>query len=122
MGNPIVGGRLNRFINLPVEWQQQPSSGLDRVKVEALAFGTSMRDLDLAGQAIDLFPSFGWPLSALRYLVPVFGSATPWARELDLVWSAGIPVANLWALDHVCLYNLSVPEPSLDRRSVVRAS
>ena len=119
--NPILGGRLNRFVNLPVEWQQQSSSGLDRMKVEALAFGATMRNLDLADQAIKLFPSFGWPLSAVRYLVPIFGSATPWERELALAWSAGIAAANLWALDHVCLYNLEVPEKSLDRRSVVKA-
>lgn len=116
------GGQLNRFINLPVEWQLQPSSGLDRMKVEALTFTTSLRNLNLAQQAVNLFPSFGWPLSALRYLVPVFGSATPWTRELALVWAAGIPVANLWAFDHVCLYNLDVPEPPLDRRSVLKTS
>ncbi|MGA2713187.1 MAG: hypothetical protein ABSG41_08765 [Bryobacteraceae bacterium] len=114
------GGQLNRFINLPVEWQLQPSSGLDRMKVEALTFATSLRNLNLAREAIDLFPSFGWPLSALRYLVPVFGSATPWTRELALVWAAGIPVANLWAFDHICLYNLDVPERPLDRRSVLK--
>lgn len=114
------GGQLNRFVNLPVEWQQQPSSGLDSLKVEALTFATSLRNLDLAEQAIELFPGFGWPLNALRYLVPVFGSATPWVRELALVWAAGFPIANLWALDHVCLYNLAVPEPQLDRRSVVK--
>jgi hypothetical protein len=116
------GGQLNRFINLPVEWQLQPSSGLDRMKVEALTFTTSQRNLNLAREAIDLFPSFGWPLGALRYLVPVFGSATPWTRELALVWAAGIPVANFWAFDHICLYNLDVPEPPLDRRSVLKTS
>ena len=80
-----------------------------------------MRSLDLAQQAIGLFPAFGWPLAALRYLVPVFGSATPWQRELALVWAAGIPVANLWAFDHVCMFNLAIPEPALERRSVVVA-
>jgi len=114
------GGQLNRFVNLPVEWQQQPSSGLDRMKVEALTFGSSQRNLNLALEAIQLFPTFGWPESALAYLVPVFGSATPWARELALVWAAGIPLANLWALDHICLYNLDVPEPGLERRSIVK--
>lgn len=115
-----TGGQLNRFVNLPVEWQQQPSSGLDSMKVEALSFATSLRDLDLSNQAIRLFPGFGWPLSALRYLVPVFGSADPWERELALVWAAGIPLANLWALDHVCLFNLGVPEAQMERRSVVK--
>ena len=116
-----TGGRLNRYVNLPAEWQLQPSSGLDSMKVEALSFGASQRDLDLANQAIQLFPGFGWPLAALRYLVPVFGSATPWERELALVWGAGLPVANLWAFDHVCLFNLDVPEPQLERRSVVKS-
>jgi hypothetical protein len=118
---PIEGGALNWYVNLPVEWRQQSSSGFDRMKVEALAFGATMRSLDLAQQAIGLFPAFGWPLAALRYLLPVFGSATPWQRELALVWAAGIPVANLWAFDHVCMFNLAIPEPALERRSVVTA-
>ncbi len=116
-----LGGQLNRYVNLPVEWQLQPSSGLDSMKVEALAFGASQRNLDLANQAIQLFPEFGWPLGALRYLVPVFGSAIPWERELALVWGAGLPFANLWALDHVCLFNLHVPERQLERRSMVKS-
>jgi hypothetical protein len=115
-----TGGKLNRYVNLPVEWQLQPSSGLDTVKAEALSFSTSLRDLDLARQAIELFPNFGWPLAAVRYLVPVFGIADAWERELALVWGAGLPFANLWALDHVCLYNLDVPEGQLERRSIVK--
>ncbi len=64
-------------------------------------------------------PSAGrWP--PLRYLVPVFGIADPWERELALVWGAGLPLANLWALDHVCLFNLRVPERPLERRSLVK--
>jgi hypothetical protein len=114
------GGQLNRFVNLPVEWQTKSSSGLDRMKVEALAFGTSLRNLNLAREAIGLFPAFGWPLSSLTYLVAAFGSAAPWNRELSLVRAAGITTANLWALDHVCMYNLAVPERSLDRRSVAK--
>jgi hypothetical protein len=115
-----VGGQLNRFVNLPVEWQVQSTSGLDTLKVEAFAFATSLRDLNLARQAVDLFPNFGWPRSLLRYLVPVFGIADPWERELALVWAAGLPLANLWAFDHVCLFNLRVPEHPLERRSIVK--
>ncbi len=120
-GAPIVGGRLNSFINLPVEWRSKATSGLDRMKIEALAFGTSLRDMDLAKAAIELFPSFGWPSDSLRYLVPVFGTATPWHRELALTHAAGIATNNLWAFDHICLYNLDVPERGLERRSVVQA-
>jgi hypothetical protein len=116
-----LGGALNRFVNLPVEWQSKATSGLDRIKTEALAFGAVQRNLDRAAEAIRLFPNFGWPLDSLRYLVPVFGSATPWHRELALAIGAGIPCNNLWAFDHVCLFNLEVPEPGLERRSIVRA-
>ena len=116
--SPTEGGQLNNFVNLPVEWKNQATSGLSTMKVEALAFASSMRNLDLARAAVELFPGFGWPLAALRYLVPVFGSATPWHRELALAIGAGITTNNLWALDHICLYDLDVPEPSLERRSV----
>ncbi len=117
-----LGGRLNRFINLPTEWQSKSTSGLDRMKVEALAFGAVQRDLDRAEEAIRLFPDFGWPLDSVRYLVPVFGSATPWNRELALAVGAGLTVNNLWAFDHICLFNLDVPEPGLQRRSIVKAA
>jgi hypothetical protein len=119
---PYLGGRLNRFINLPAEWQTKASSGLDRIKVEALAFATGMRSLDLAGEAIGLFPSFGWPLDSIRYLVPIFGFATPWHRELALAIGAGLKINNLWAFDHICLYNLDVPEKGLECRSVVQTA
>jgi hypothetical protein len=58
----------------------------------------------------------------VRYLVPVFGSATPWNRELDLARSAGLTNHNFWAFDHICLFNLDVPERSLERRSVKLAA
>lgn len=119
--SPYLGGQLNRFVNLPIEWQTQSTSGFDTVKVEALAFATGMRNLNLAREAVALFPAFGWDRAAVRYLVPVFGSATPWNKELDMVWGEGIPYANLWAFDHICLFNLDVPERALDRRSVVRS-
>jgi hypothetical protein len=120
--SPQLGGQLNYFVNLPVEWKSQSTSGVDRIKVEALSFGSSLRNLDLARQAIDLFPGFGWPVNKLRYLVPVFGSACPWVRELSLAIGAGITSNNLWALDHVCLFNLDVPEGPLERRSFLKAN
>jgi hypothetical protein len=120
VGTPPIGGQLNYYVNLPIEWQTQASSGLTRIKVEALAFGSTLRNLNLSAQAIALFPSFGWPLSQLRYLVPVFGSACPWVRELGLALAAGITTNNLWAFDHVCLFNLQVPTGTLERRSFVK--
>ena len=122
IGSPSIGGQLNRAINLPVEWQLLSTSGFDRIKVEGLAFATSLRNLNFSHEAIALFLSFGWPASAIRYLVPVFGTATPWLRELSLVWAAGLPMANLWAFDHICLYNLEVPEFQGQRRSFMKTS
>jgi hypothetical protein len=90
--------------------------------VEALAFATSMRNLNLSRQAIELFPGFGWPRDQVRYLVPVFGSACPWVRELALALGTGLKTNNLWAFDHVCLYNLQVPEGALERRSFSKAA
>jgi hypothetical protein len=115
-----IGGRLNYAVNLPLEWKTQPGSGLDRMKIEALAFGSGLRNLNLAREAAELFPGFGWPRDRLRYLVPVFGSACPWVRELGLAAGVGIPANNLWAFDHICLYNLEVPEAPLDRRSFAK--
>ncbi|MDP9055324.1 MAG: hypothetical protein M3N93_13650 [Acidobacteriota bacterium] len=121
-GTPETGGRLNHFVNLPVEWQAQSTSGLDTMKLEALAFTTSLRNLDLAREAIGLFtgPGFVWQPSALRYLLPIFGFASPWERELALVWAAGLPLAEFWAFDHICLFNLDVPERQLARRSFIK--
>jgi hypothetical protein len=114
---PYLGGRLNRYVNLPVEWQTKSTSGFDRIKTEALAFSAGMRDLNLASDAIHLFGGFGWPSDSLRYLAPIFGIAMPWHKEIAIARGAGLPCINLWAWDHICLYNLAVPEPGLDRRS-----
>ncbi len=103
-----LGGRLNYFVNLPVEWEQQASSGLDRIKVEALQFSTSFRSMDLVNQAVELMPGFGWPRSAVRYLAPVFGTFQPWTTEVGLAFSQNLNAVNLWAFDHICLYNLDL--------------
>jgi hypothetical protein len=58
----------------------------------------------------------------VRYLVPVFGVATPWHRELALARGAGLHTNNLWAFDHICLFNLDVPERGLERRSFVQTA
>lgn len=117
-----LGGPLNYAVNLPAEWRTQASGSFSRIKVEALAFGTSFRNLNLAAEAIGLFPSFGWSPADLRYLVPVFGTACPWRRELALAIAAGFTTNNFWAFDHICLYNLQVPEGTLERRSFVKTA
>ena len=110
-----LGGRLNRFVNLPVEWESKQTAGFDRFKTEALDFGAWSRNLDLARTAWELPLKLAWPRDSLRHLVPVFRPGYAWEKEVAMARAAGIPVVNLWAWDHVCLYNLAVTEQSKGR-------
>ena len=53
-----LGGKLNSFVNLPVEWQKKETAGFDRLKTEALDFGAWCRDLNLSSEAIRLAVTF----------------------------------------------------------------
>jgi hypothetical protein len=103
-----VGGRLNNFINFPVEWGVSTTAGYDRLKIEALAFGGSMRDLDLALSAIRYPFTLSWPVASLRYLVPVFVQCGAWQKELAMALALHYPVVNLWAFDQVNIFGLDV--------------
>jgi hypothetical protein len=99
-----IGGRLNRFINLPVEWESKAGSNLDSLKTEALDFGAWSRDLDLAKTAVRLPLELGWPRDSVRHLVPVFRGGYAWEKEVALAEAAGVSSVNLWAFDHVCIF------------------
>ena len=103
-----VGGRLNNFINFPVEWGAKTSAGYDRLKVEALAFAGSQRNLDLAQIAIQFAFTQNWPASALRYLAPVFIQSSTWQKEVQMALGMNYPVVNLWAYDQVNIFGLDV--------------
>ncbi len=106
-----LGGALNRFINLPAEWESKPTSGFETLKMEALDFGAWSRNLDLARTAIRLPFELGWPKDSVRYLVPVFRPYSAWEQEYLMAVAEGVPFINLWAFDHVCLYALRVERP-----------
>lgn len=106
-----LGGALNRFVNLPVEWESKAGSGFDRFKLEALDFGAWSRDLNLVQASIQFARSLNWPVDSVRYLVPVFRAAGAWQKEYLLARAEGIGVVNFWAFDHLCLHNLDVREP-----------
>jgi len=103
-----VGGQLNHFVNIPPEWLALNTAGFDYLKIEALAFGSWMRNLDLALEAIEFAPPVAWPNDHLRYLVPVFGTASPWQKEARYALERGYGVVNLWAFDHISLYGWKV--------------
>jgi hypothetical protein len=113
------GGRLNAAVNLPSAWQSQAGSGLDRLKVEALSWGATYRNLDLALQAITFAftGQLSWPLFDVAYLIPWFNGACPWPSEYQLAATAGIGLINFWAYDHVALMSWPIPFPSPIRRS-----
>lgn len=103
-----LGGRMNRYVNLPVEWES-PGSGLDGFKLEALDFGAWSRDLDLMRECQQFAASLGWPRAKLRMMTPVFRAGYPWYKEAEHALGLGYGAVNLWAFDHVCLYGLEWP-------------
>ena len=113
------GGHLNASVNLPAAWRAQSSSGLDRLKVEALSWGSTYRNLDLAMEAISftLSGDLSWPLTSTAYLIPWFNGACPWPVEFQAASRFGIPLINFWAYDHIALMSWPLPLPSPTRRS-----
>jgi hypothetical protein len=97
-----VGGQLNRYVNLPMEYQQQPGSGLDRLKIEALSFGAQERNFTKAR-----------PSAAVGYLIPWFNGGCPWDREWLAVTDPALNLAwiGFWAIDHLCSFGWSLPLP-----------
>ena len=106
-----LGGKLNRFVNLPVEWESKSTSGLDRFKLEALDFGAWSRNLDLSIEAIYFPVKLGWPRDSIRIMVPVFRGSYPWDQEVTRARDLGLNAINLWAFDHVCLYGWPLNPP-----------
>ena len=103
----MIGGRLNRFVNLPSEWESKQSSGLDAFKVEALDFGAWSRDLELTGEAIEFSLGLDWPRNSLRHMAPVFQPGYAWQKESQRALEEGVACVNLWAYDHICLFGLN---------------
>jgi len=101
-----LGGPLNFFINLPVEWQAQTTSPFTTFKIESLDFSAWSRDLDLAKGSLDFAAGLSWPRASLRAMVPVFRGGYPWHKELRYALDLGYGSVSLWAFDHICLYGI----------------
>jgi hypothetical protein len=110
-----VGGQLNRYVNLPIEYQQQSGSGLNRLKMEALSFGSQERNFTKAYEAMT-FPwtaPMAWTRSTSAYLIPWFNGGCPWDREWLAVSDAAVSPAwiGFWAIDHLCSFGWPLPLP-----------
>ncbi len=108
------GGRLLRLVNLPAEYEAKAGSGLDALKMEALAFGSLERHLERAREAIR-FPYTGgraWPKADVAYLMPWFNGGCPWQMEFLLAARREKVATGFWAWDHLCLLSwpLALPE------------
>ena len=110
-----VGGQLNRYVNLPAEYQQQSGSGLDRLKIEALSFGSQERNFTkaLASMKLPSTAPLSWPASAVGYLIPWFNGGCPWDREWLAVTDPSLSPAwiGFWAIDHLCSFGWPLPLP-----------
>ena len=118
-GASASAGRLNRFVNLPVEWEQKSTSGLDRLKIEALDFGAWSPGLepDQGGRLVRARAGLAQRLAAPHAAgVPARLSL---GKECSAALGEGVAAANLWAFDHVCLFGTRTP-PVLEHSSARR--
>ncbi len=106
-----LGGQLLNFINFPTEWRHSDTAGFDTLKMEALDFGSASRSLNLVRDTVNFPINAGWPKDALRYMAPIFNGGCPWRQEYRIARQAGFPYVNLWAFDHVCIFNLDLSVP-----------
>ena len=113
------GGRLNYAVNTPAAYLSKTGSGLDRMKIEALSWGSFYRNLDLAKESCSraITSPWGWPLGDVAYLIPNFNGGAFWPAEWLEAKAQSIPLINFWAYDHIALMGWPVPMPKPKRRS-----
>ncbi len=121
VNEPVIE-RLNRYVNLPGEYEVKSGSGLDRLKMEALSFGAFERNLNKAREAIR-FPytsPMGWAKADVRYLAPWFNGGCPWREEYLMARREAVPNVTFWAWDHLGLLGWPLPLPVEEGRSTAR--
>jgi hypothetical protein len=119
--DPALGEGLNRYVDLPVEYQTKAGSGLDRLKMEGLSYGSVLRNLDKARAAVT-FPwtaPMSWAKADCKYLVPWFNGGCPWPAEYLAAAGQLIGGLNFWAWDHLGLLSWPLLLPVDGTRSMV---
>jgi hypothetical protein len=105
--------RLNRYVNLPPEWETKDGSGLDTFAIEGHQFAGLDRNLDkvrwMAGYP---FRVLSWLRSACRYLMGNFNAGWPFERDYLNARRTRVPLIKIWAYDHLCLFARRLPMPS----------
>ena len=108
-----IGGALNHYVNFPAEFAAPATSGLDRIKMEALSSGSQERNFDKIKAAImfPLLPPNSWARDSVAWLVAWFNGGCPWQREY-LLASGIVSIVNFWAFDHLALLSWPLPLPT----------
>jgi hypothetical protein len=108
---------MNCYVNIPSQYMA-PNGDIDRVKLEALSWGASYLDLDLAKAAMAYGSSvLTYAKSATAYLIPWFNGACAWTAQYLAAVNAGTPLVCFWAFDHLCLLSWTLPLPVNKRRA-----
>ena len=102
--------QLNRYINLPTEWENRTGSGFDTFTIEGFQYAGIERNLDkvrwMAGYPFDVL---AWPREQCRYLMGNFNAGWPWHRDYLAARRGRVPAVKLWAYDHICLFARVLP-------------
>lgn len=104
------GGALNYTVNTPPQWLTKAGSGFDRLKVEALSWGSFYRNFDYIEEAVSFATVIAnWALADTAYLMPIFNGGCPWPTENFTAEDIATPNIIWFAHDHVCLMSWPVP-------------
>lgn len=102
---PPIGGQLNRYVNLPTDYCAS-GSDIDRLKMEALAWGTTYRNLTNAIATFLFYTTdTSWSLSDVLCLIPWDNQGCPFENEFLQSQNVPIPQICFWALDHIILFS-----------------
>jgi hypothetical protein len=108
--------QLNRYINLPIEWETKVGSGFDTFLIEGFQYAGIERNLNrvrwMAGYPFEVL---AWPRTDCRYLMGHFNAGWPWQRDYFAGKRSRVPMVKLWAYDHICLYGRALPLVSESR-------
>ena len=97
---------LNKLINFPSsDWTP---ANLACLKTENFTY-TGDRDLNQAGQSIQLPMQLGFPPSQSSHLVGIGDYTTPWQKEQRMAQGAQLESVVLFALDQFCLIGYALP-------------
>ena len=102
-----LGGALNFYVNWDSsQWNTPAGAPFDRLKVEALDFGSGSRNMNLAKETVEFYRTDGrdWPQEQTRHLIAVFNGGCPWKREYWLARNEQTPKILYWAFDQFCLF------------------